>query len=647
MFRWILYILIATSLQTMLGCAHARRAQVDCNPLGGGTGEDCLLPFPSSFYMRPDPASATGLRVHLKRAALPISRLGAELDTDAYDHRDGFSAVATLLAQFPARIDPTSLPDIDRASAATHASSPVQLLRFDTGERVPLFAELDANAEPGQRQALILQPIVRLAPKTRYIAVIQGLRNADDRTRLIEPLTGFKRLRDRQSSTQNSGLSALRPHYEEIFARLKKFKIRREKLQLAWDFTTASDEAVTSRLTRMRDAAFAAPQSEDGIRIDRIEEHPRNAPDLWLRLTGSFQVASFLEGGNGNRLKLGANGEPVIDSAERFPLTVHVPECARDANRPLPVIIYGHGTFNSGRSEMKNDYSTKLINRLCMIEIGTDWLGRAASDLPYFLFRIVPNWNNFRQITDRLQQAHVNVATLARLVRDGTLARLKELAPHGTTLVDSTRLYYYGISEGGCQGVTALALSPDFDRGALNVPCGFWSMFFWRSSDFYYTRRLMKFFYNDPLEQQVLMALSQLQWDYTDPANYGSHLLRNPLPGSTIKRVLYQEGINDASVPNLTTRAMARTIGLKLLSPAIEPVEGVEAASGPLESAYVQYDVGARPRLGLTNVPPAVSAVHEEIRRLDAAQAQLERFLREDGSVVDTCAGKPCLFPKL
>jgi hypothetical protein len=279
-----------------------------------------------------------------------------------------------------------------------------------------------------------------------------------------------------------------------------------------------------------------------------------------------------------------------------------------------------------------------------MIEVGTDWLGRARDDLPYFLTRVLPNWNNFIQITDRLQQAHVNVLALAKMIHEGVLDHLPALQRDGRSLINSKKLYYYGISEGGCQGVTTLALSGDIERGALNVPCGFWTMFFSRSSDFHRTKWALKLTYPGTLERQKLLVLSQLLWDYTDPANYGGHLLQDPLPGSFPKKILYQEGINDASVPNLTTRAMARTIGLKLLSPAVEPVVGIKGAAGPLDSAYVQFDVGSRPRLGGNNVPPATSKVHEEIRTLEAAKEQLKIFLSDQGKVQNTCGDQPCVF---
>jgi hypothetical protein len=60
-------------------------------------------------------------------------------------------------------------------------------------------------------------------------------------------------------------------------------------------------------------------------------------------------------------------------------------------------------------------------------------------------------------------------------------------------------------------------------------------------------------------------------------------------------------------------------------------------------SAYVPYDVGgvAPP---LTNTPPTVeNGVHEAVRRLTAAQDQIDAFLRPDGQVVNFCDGA-CVF---
>ncbi len=80
--------------------------------------------------------------------------------------------------------------------------------------------------------------------------------------------------------------------------------------------------------------------------------------------------------------------------------------------------------------------------------------------------------------------------------------------------------------------IRALALSPHLQRGALTVPGGFWSQMIWRSSNFSQMATFLSASYPDALDRQLLVALSQAQWDYTDPATYAPYVQKAPLPGS-------------------------------------------------------------------------------------------------------------------
>lgn len=168
----------------------------------------------------------------------------------------------------------------------------------------------------------------------------------------------------------------------------------------------------------------------------------------------------------------------------------------------------------------------------------------------------------------------------------------------------------------------------------------------WRSGNFQQLAPLLSASYADPLDRQILLALSQVMWDYSDPATYAPYVVRAPLPGSGgAKQVLYQEGIGDGQVPNLATRMMVRTMGIPLLNQPVDPPWGIPLGNGPLPSAYVQFDVGQTPRPGDDNIPPKGNPVHEAVRRLEAAKQQLQAFLRDGGTAIDTCGGKPCVFP--
>lgn len=634
-----------TGLDPSLGpgsATHEPALTAGCNPLGGGPGEDCFTPFPSSYYTERD---ARGIeRIKIPAPVLPSSLKGIAIDPALLNGRDGFSPATPIIAYFPSlksRIDPAFLPLFSAPADSLTPKSTVQLFEYDTGLPVPLMAEVDRNASDGERQAILIYPHVRLRPQSRYVVSIRGLRTTAGQP--VPPLSGFASLRDDKLDA-GSVRSSLKGRYGEIFALLEKKGVARKDLQAAWDFTTASDDPVSGRMVRMRDRAFAfKPMGTPPVKIATVNEKP-NA-HLLRQIIGMFLGPSFLTDDASGRLQLGPDGEPQLRGLGAFPLVIHIPACVDTAPGPVPVMIYGHGLFGGALDEMDSGYQREIIDRLCMVQIGTDWIGLSEADKTYVIANVLGNFNNIVQLTDRLQQAHINFAYLSHLIATGALDELSELHWMGRMTIDKSRIYYYGISNGGIQGVGALALSPHFARGALNVPGGFWSRMMWRSADFSQFALFLAGNYPDPLDRQLLVALSQSLWDYSDPATYAPHILSDPLPGSGgPKRVLYQEGLGDAQVPNLSTRAIVRTMGLPLLNQPIEPVFGVNQV-GAAESAYVQYDVGQLPRPGDTNVPPPDNPVHEAIRRLEAAKVQLQLFLKEDGKVTDSCAGKPCYFP--
>lgn len=618
-----------------------------CNPLGGGPNEDCVTPFPSNYYRKADDKGV--MRVSFPPGVLPTSAKGVALDPALVADRDGFSPAVQLVAYFPAAIDPSNLPTPQQAEKSLDVSSPVQLFDFETGQRYPLFAELDRNAQDGDRQALLIHPQVRLRDKARYVVAISGLK--DKNGQAIAKLAGFSAI---QTGDVEPGSirSKLAETYKELFPFLEKHGLPKKSLQLAWDFTTGDDGQLTGQLVKMRDQALAKLAPTDPpepppplFTIDKVENAPRDP--LLRQVIGTFRVTSFLSDDTSGRLLTDQNGTPKARGYGRFPLVVHIPKCVQNATGPVPVMIYGHGLFGGALDEMDSGYQREIINRLCMVQVGSDWIGLTEADGLYVAGQVMSNFNNFVQITDRLKQAHVNFAVLARIIKDGSLAQIPELRVNGKAIVDSNQVFYYGISNGGIQGLTFLALSPDVKRGALCVPGGFWSLMMWRSGDFQDLVPLLSSNYRDALDRQLLIALSQQLWDYTDPATYAPYVVKAPLPGTGMaKQVLYQEGIGDGQVPNLATRMVVRSMGIPLLKQPVEPVSGIAQASGPLPSAYVQYDIGQMPRPGDDNVPPKDNPVHEAVRRLEAAKAQLQAFLKDGGVVTDTCAGKPCVFPK-
>jgi hypothetical protein len=316
-------------------------------------------------------------------------------------------------------------------------------------------------------------------------------------------------------------------------------------------------------------------------------------------------------------------------------------------------MIFGHGLFGSAQSEMNSTYEKQVIDQLCMVQVGTDWIGLSSADVPQIVGKVVADFEHFDLVTDRLQQAHVNIQVLARLA----LRKLKNdpnLVVNGMPIIDGSQIYYYGISDGGIQGGTFMALTPDVARGVLDVGGGEWSLMMTRSADFKSLKGVLDITYPDQRNQEVIFAISQQYWDFTDPINFAPYSIKAPLPdenGAPLapRRILLQESHNDAQVPNLATRLVARTLGLSLLTPSVEPVWGIEQKAGPLDSAYSQWDALPMPPPGPYNVPPTEGlgwmgySAHEAIRRMPQLIDQLSKFFQPNGQVVDTC-GMPCVY---
>jgi hypothetical protein len=631
-----------------------------CNPV---SLDDCFLPFPSSYYLKEDSSTVTGYRVNIPEGVLPVNADGVPLSPEPYNHADGFSPATALLAYFKEGIDSTTLPPItDIAPSITDASS-IQILEFGTGERVPLFAELDANALEGDRQALIIRPMVRLKPATRYVAVIKDTVHNKEGNPLTPP-EPFKIIRDGES-TDTSELKTLQSKYKEIFEFLENNGVARQNIVLAWDFVTASDEFILSHMLKIRDEVLKqAGATGPGYSISKINEYSSNPSDanydqnLWREIIGEFDVPSFLTNTEPVVLNKDENGLPVYTGRTyKAPFVVHIPQCAKTATLPLRVMIFGHGLFGSAEGEMDSGYEKSMINTLCTIQIGTDWVGLAYYDVPDVIVYTVRDLNYFNVITDRLQQAHGNAIMLARLVK-GTFVKDPILSLEGPSCTsgctqladpDNPEIYYYGISDSAIQGTTFMTLTPDIERGALNVGGGPWSFMMFRSSDFPQFKMLIESYYPDRLDQQLLIALSQPLWDFTDPVTYGAHIIKDPLPDTPVKKIILQESRGDGQVPNKSTHILARTIGLNGLAPLVYPVFGITEVPGPIDgSAYTQWYVvpDTIPFPDDTkNIPPIENDAHEAIRRLPELIQQLDLFFHPDGKIYQTCpGGGPCVF---
>ncbi|MBK5232945.1 MAG: hypothetical protein JJE13_08205 [Thermoleophilia bacterium] len=253
----------------------------------------CLQPFPDDYYTKPDSSTDTGLRLNLAADSTPVNTGNAHPDhmsvTDI-NRADGFSPGNEILIKIPGLDNPAAfaksgLVPLNDIGAYKDPNQAVVLIDATTGERQPIWAELDSNPttvdpkygpdgpdpnsdpdlisagginqNPGNTGPvnLIIRPAKNLASGHRFIIAFRNLKNADGET--IPAPTGFEVYRDNEP-TQQQIVENRRPHMESVINDLSdKAGIGRSDLYMAWDFTVASEKSLTGRMTEIRDDAFA------------------------------------------------------------------------------------------------------------------------------------------------------------------------------------------------------------------------------------------------------------------------------------------------------------------------------------------------------------------------------------------------------
>ena len=611
--------------------------------------ESPLLPFPSMQLTEPDATSATGHRLALPDDLLPYSEGGSPVDVARLNRLDGFSVAATALVAFDGvALGDDNLPSWHDPAASLDPACPVQLIDLDSGERLPLFVELDAHPDAvgGESQALLIRPLQAMAFGTRHAVVLtSALRQADGSA--VPAPEGFAGLR---AGAPHPSLAGEQEHFEALFVQLEGLGLARGDLVLAWDFVTGSEEVMHAHLDHVLAAAEvdlpADPSSLPEYSVDHswgVDEGDVLSPSAWRIAEGEFALEGFLtEDGD---FELGADGLPMSQGDDGVYWMVFVPQSLRDAPAgSAPVVIFGHGILASPKMYLFYDEDPMavqaLADRLGAIVIGTEWRGLCTNDLGAAA-AVAGDFGTFHHLTDKMIQGLANASALPRLVRTRfSDLELLQASDGSGSLVDPSRVYYYGISLGGIQGANLMAHTADIDFAVLHVGGAIWSTMLERSSNWTAFETMMEYGVEDPLDRQVLYAVSQLLWDPVDPITHAQALQGRSL--------LWQESMGDEQVPNLTTHALARSVGLTLLSPAVEPVLGLVEQEGPLGpgvTALAQFD----PQLGRphdTNRPSEETGAHYFPRHCEPVHQQIELFFEAgaEGAIVHTCGDGPCVL---
>lgn len=596
----------------------------------------CGFPFPNNVFTVEDPDTVTGRRVQLELDTLPQPDNGETVTLEGQLQSDGFSPGTALLAELPGAIDVGLISPFE-PELSLEADAKTVLLDAETGERIPHFSELDKSVPSFEERALMIRPVVRLDDNTRYIVAVRNVEGADG---VLPASPAFTALRDRLPFDEDPSVDERRALYADIFARLEQAGVARASLQLAWDFTTASRENNTGYLLHMRDEALAAA-GDDGPAYTITDVQMDVDEEVLFRIEGTFEAPLYLtQTGPGARLVFGDDGmpepnpdQPTVD----VPFLVLIPRAAETT--PAALLQYGHGLLGS-LTQLEAGNFRKLINDKGYVIFGLTLDGMGDDD---------GNW-----ISDQLAGGRVDELTaMFERQHQGLLQYLLAMRmmknafandPTYGAYVDASERYYHGISQGGIFGGTYMSLSTDVERGVLGVAGMSYNLLLKRSVDFGPFFAVLQFTYPEPRDQLLLLSLVQMFWDRTEPNGYVPYI-SDPLPDTPAHTVLMRTAIGDHQVTTLGGQVMARAAGAAHIDTGQREIFGLEAAaSTDSGSSYVEYGFGLPPE-PICNIPmTACDDPHSEIRKLQAADDQLDHFLRT-GETQNFCPDGVCSFP--
>ena len=613
-----------------------------CDPLDERA---CLLPWPNDAFTRPDATSETGRRLDIQPDGTPLNAQGVAIDVTDQNWADGFSPGSAIL---------TFVPDLDVAATGIAASTdigaslnddaPVVLLDTTTGERVPYWGELDAQAAHGE-QLLMIHPATSLAEGHHFVV---GMRNMRDSSNNVIPRgPAFKAAVDGDPEPFERASA-----FRELLAPLVADGINIADLYLAWDFTVASGNSLSGRLLHMRELAYSE-LGDDGAPAFTITGESEEG--TVRKVDGTFLVPSFLtgDGAPGSTFSLDADGMPQRSTEQPdFVADFH---CVLPlaAAAPVPGIVYGHGLLGT---RMEVDALQFAAEFGWLGACATDEIGMSTPDVPN-LANILTDLSHFNEQADRLQQGLLNQQFLGRLMNSpagfSRSTAFQNFAGRPLLLAGATQ--FVGNSQGGVMGGAASAISSEWSRVVLGVPGINYSVLLHRSSQWPAFQSVSEVAYTDPVDRLLGIQLIQLLWDRGENDGYAQHLTDDPYPGIQAKYVLLIEAFGDHQVSNVSTEVLARTIAATVREPSlldgrsndIDPQWGIAPfdPANPSNAVLTVWDYGT-PAPPPNNLPPHPPEFgddpHNGGSREPWVLQQAVTFL-QTGEFVDVCGTSACV----
>jgi Big-like domain-containing protein len=603
-------------------------------------------PFPSDFFTVADSGQNTALRVNLPKPDCNAKPSDCQ-DIAVINQLDGFSAQTRLEIPFDGAIDPTtvnsstvfliSLGDVMAAGAPGAGTRVgVNQVVWDPA-RMTLFAESDELLEQ----------------HTRYVAVVTtGVKDTSGRA--VVPPAAFTQFLSPQFVPPDPQTAAYHTELVAALANNALASVPSSSIAAATVFTTQS---VTSFLGKVRDQIKAATPAPANFLIGTKGERTVFAKSAASSIVFNYQAGTnppFCTVGpvptfcpftlNLSLLDLvpasvgtiaygkytssdyqiapavipdlpTLSGVPQVQKTTDIYFTLFLPASAKPAGG-WPVAIYGHG--GGGNKDLGGPIKLASImaaNGIATIAINTESSGggplsnlvvtTGTTSVTLLSGGRTLDVNGDGIFTDQenFTAAAPNIIISGRDTRRQTIADLMQLVRviqvgvdvdgDGIADLDKSRVYYFGVSLGGNNGVVFLAMEPDVHAGVPNAfgghaadanrlsPGGrdyLGSVLFARTPSLLnqgppdLVNGLFPFNENLPLRNQppvintvagaidIQEYLARMRWVGMSGATaaYAPYLNREPLAGSSAKSIIMQMSKGDMTEPNPDATATLR-----------------------------------------------------------------------------------------
>jgi hypothetical protein len=568
-----------------------------------------IAPFPDDFWTVSDVSTPTGLRVELDVSGFTgfLGQVFQSLRNGTVG-LDGWSRYAPMVLPFSHPLDPSNLPADELASQDPF--SPIVLVDADPaspdyGRRVPFVLRLRSDLGPGgvTDHVALVSPGIDLAEGGRYVlAVTRRAFASGTPGRPLQP-SAFFALASHDPDPlvrETAAVGRARAHAQEalaLLAALPEVPIPPEDVALALRITARTEAGVADDLAWVKEAALAAPPPP--LTITSASDTQGRA----LVVRGTVELPDYRDDERFRINRDPATGKPEATRTNAVPFVLSLPQQSLDG--PVPILMYQHGNPGSPNEVVSAGLNRYLDEAGFAIAGMHDTLNREiGQDTVAQTERIFVLLALGGEVAAYWFQTHADMIGFLRALQGlGDQDLLPLGAPDGVPEIDTGRLLYHGISEGGNNALSFLPFAPELIAATPTVGGG-------RLGETLIHQSAEEFLVTipallpgvRPVEIWVGLALFQHGYDPQEGHAVAKHLYRQPLAfaglaDTTPPHTLWTEGIGDSLVPNNATRTAVRELGIPSVrrlvvpAPALTPVDAplLGNLAGGITAGHFQY----------------------------------------------------------